>query len=113
VLQALAVGGDIDRIVQMARGDKDYEMRLAAMKALGPFGGQRNAPAIVEIYKAESDRRIKEAALGSLFVSGSAQALIDIARSEKDPELKKKAVSHLANMGSKEATQFLLEILNK
>ena len=73
-----------------------------------------NRPAqIVEIYKAESDRRMKEAALGALFVSGSDQALIEIARTEKDPELKKKAVSHLANMGSKEATAFLLEILNK
>ena len=50
---------------------------------------------------------------GALFVSGSDQALIEIARTEKDPELKKKAVSHLANMGSKEATAFLLEILNK
>ena len=41
------------------------------------------------------------------------QALIEIARAEKDPELKKKAVSQLANMHSKEATAFLLEILNK
>jgi len=40
-------------------------------------------------------------------------ALIDIAKSEKDPQLKKTAVSHLANMHSKEATAFLLEILNK
>jgi hypothetical protein len=113
VLNALAVGGEIDRIVEMARSDKDVEMRLAAMRALGPFGGPGKAQAVVEIYKAESDRRIKEAALGALFVSGSAQALVDIARAETDPRLKEKAVGHLANMGSKEATAYLLEILNK
>jgi HEAT repeat protein len=82
------------------------------MRALGPFGGPSSG-AIVEIYKTESDRRIREAALGALFVSGSATALIEIAKSEKDPELKKKAVAHLANMHSKEATAFLLEILSK
>ena len=99
--------------VEMAKSDKDVEMRLAAMRALGPFGGPSKAGAIVEIYKTESDRRIREAALGALFVSGNATALIEIARTEKDPELKKKAVSQLANMQSKEATAFLLEILNQ
>ena len=113
VLQALAVGGDTDRIVEMAKSDKDVEMRLAAMRALGPFGGPSKAGAIVEIYRTETDRRIREAALGALFVSGSATALIEIAKTEKDPELKKKAVSQLANMHSKEATAFLLEILNQ
>jgi hypothetical protein len=109
----LGVAGDSDRLVEVARSDKDPEMRLAALRLLGPFGGPSKGPTIVEIYKAESDPRVKEAALSALFVSNSVTALIDIAKSEKDPQLKKKAVSHLANMHSKEATAFLLEILNK
>jgi HEAT repeat protein len=113
VLQALAVSGETDRIVEMAKSDKDPEMRLAAMRALGPFGGPDKAGAIVGIYKAETDARMKEAALQALFVSGSASALVEIARAETDPKLKERAVSHLANMSSKEATAYLLEILSK
>jgi len=57
--------------------------------------------------------RLREAALQALFVQDNAKALIEIARTEKDPELRKQAVSHLSLMGSKEATAYLLEILNK
>jgi hypothetical protein len=113
VLQALAVGGDIDRIVELAKTEKDAELRLAAIRKLGPFGGRNAGGSLAEIYEAESDRRVREAVLQALFVSGNARALIDVARGEKDPELRKKAVAHLSNMGSKEATDFLLEILEK
>ena len=113
VLQALAVGGAIDRILEVAKTDKDPEVRLDAIRKLGIFGGKRGADALVETYKTESERRVREAALQGLFVQGNAHALIEVARTEKDPELKKKAVVHLSHMGSKEATDFLLEILNK
>ena len=100
-------------LVEVARSDKDPEMRLAAMRSLGPFGGPSKAAAIVEIYKAESDPPGEGGRAQRTLRVEQRTALIDIAKSEKDPQLKKKAVSHLANMHSKEATAFLLEILNK
>jgi len=111
LLQALGVGGGVDRLLEVARTEKDMEVRLEAIRMLGPFGGPDHA--IVEIYKGGSDPSVREAALQALFVQGNAKALIEIAKTEKDPELKKQAVSHLAVMGSKEATAFLLEILGK
>jgi HEAT repeat protein len=39
--------------------------------------------------------------------------LIDIARKESDPGLKREAVEALSRMKSKEANEFLLEILSK
>ena len=113
VLQALAVGGAIDRILEVAKAEKDPEIRLDAIQKLGIFGGKRGADAVMEMYKGETDRRVREAALQALFVQGNAPGLIEIARAEKDPELKKRAVTHLSHMGSKEATDFLIEILNK
>jgi len=113
VLQALAVGGAIDRILEVAKTEKDPEIRLDAIKKLGIFGGKRGGDAVTEMYKGETDRRVREAALQALFVQGNAPGLIEIARAEKDPELKKRAVTHLSHMGSKEATDFLIEILNK
>jgi hypothetical protein len=39
--------------------------------------------------------------------------IVEIARKESDPELKRDLVQMLSNMRSKEATDFLLELLNK
>ena len=38
---------------------------------------------------------------------------MNIARNEKDPQLRKTAVEKLSLMNSKDATDFMLEILNK
>jgi hypothetical protein len=42
---------------------------------------------------------------------GLRRALVTLARAEKNPEMKKDIVSKLANMKSKEATDYLLELL--
>jgi hypothetical protein len=50
----------------------------------------------------------------ALSNQGSAKQLVDVTRSEKDPELRKQGVTYLSQMrGSKEATDFLVELLNK
>jgi HEAT repeat protein len=110
ILQALGVGGGVDRLLEVARSEKDMDLRVDAIRMLGPFGGP--TPALLEMYKG-GDQRVREAVLQALFVQGNAKALIEIAKTETDPELRKKAVSHLSVMGSKEATAYLLEILNK
>jgi hypothetical protein len=48
-----------------------------------------------------------------LFVAGDAHDLVALARSEKDPAAKKNIVSKLAVMRNKEATDYMLELLNK
>jgi len=56
---------------------------------------------------------VKEEILNAYFIGGDAKDLIAAARMEKDPELKKKAVEKLSLMGSKEANEYLLELLQK
>jgi len=41
------------------------------------------------------------------------KALVDLARKEADPDLKVFAVRQLSTMKSKEATDYLVELLNK
>ena len=96
----------------MARTEKDPELRKAAIHSLGVMG-DRTGPVLLSIYSSDPDRDIRRQVLHALFVQGNVKALIQIARTEKDPELRKEAVSHLSHMGSKEATDFLLELLNK
>jgi len=51
--------------------------------------------------------------MNGVGVQGNGGAIVAIARGEKDPELKKAAVSKLSLMHSKEATDYLMELLQK
>jgi len=112
ILHALFVGGGADRLTEVARNEKDRELRKAALHSLGVMGS-RTADVLLSIYQSDPDPEIRKQVLHGLFVQGSVKPLIQIARTEKDPELRKQAVSHLSHMGSKEATDFLVELLNK
>ncbi len=65
------------------------------------------------LYAKETDRGVKEEILNAYFIGGNASGLINIAKTEKDPELRKKAVEKLSLMSSREARDYLMEILQK
>jgi HEAT repeat protein len=113
VLQALFVGGNAGRLVELSRTEKDPELRRDAIQHLGLVGSGEATAALEQLYAGDTDRRVRGAVLQAFFVQGNAKRLIEIARTEKDPELKRKAVQHLSVMGHPDATKFLLEILEK
>ena len=52
--------------------------------------------------------------LGTLGSSGAGKQLVDVTRGEKDPELKKAGLEWLGRMrGSKDATDYLIEVIGK
>ncbi len=63
------------------------------------------------MYSSDSDPAIRKEIINALFVQGNARAMVAIARKETDPELKKQIVQRLSNMGSKDATEYLMELL--
>ena len=113
ILQAFFLAGDSKRLVEAANGEKDPELRRAAIRNLGLINSADSAQALKAIYAKETDRDLREEVLNAYFLQGNASALVAIARSEKDPELKKVAVSKLSLMHSKEGTDYLMEILQK
>ncbi len=113
VLQGLFVAGNSDKILEIARTDKDPKLRLEAIRQLGPMGRSKSGEALTSLYAKESDPQIRREVLNGLFVQGNAAAIIDVARKETDPNLKREAVQRLSNMRSKEATDYLVELLNK
>jgi HEAT repeat protein len=80
---------------------------------MGASGGPAAIPSLLGIYSKSSDGESKEAAVQALFVAGDAHDLVALARTEKDPEVRKKIVGMLAVMHSKEATEYMMELLNK
>jgi HEAT repeat protein len=113
ILQAFFLAGESGKLVQVAQSEKDPELRRTAIRNLGLIHSDESAKALQTIYGRETDRGLKEEVLNAYFLQGNATALVAIAKSEKDSELKKVAVQKLSLMHSKEATDYLMELLQK
>jgi hypothetical protein len=113
LLQAFFLAGDATKLLEAAQTDKDPDLRRTAIRNLGLIHSDDSAKALQSIYAKESNREVKEEVLNSYFLQNNAAAIVAIARNEKDPELRKTAVSKLSIMHSKEATDYLMEILQK
>ena len=113
ILQAFFLAGDTTKLVDAAQNEKDPEVRRAAVRNLGLIGGDAAAGALQSIYARDTDRATREEVLNALFIQGNAKTLVVIARAEKDPELRKRAVEKLALMNSKDASDYMMELLQK
>jgi HEAT repeat protein len=111
ILQAMFVGGDADKLIELAKGEKDPELRKSAIHNLGLMKRAGTTEALTVIYAADGSTDIRKAVVNALFLQNNATALVALARGEKNPEMKKEIVSKLSNMKSKEATDYLLELL--
>ena len=111
IIRALFVGGASDKLLEIARTAKEPEVRREAIHNLGVMGADRSGEALASMYSSDSDPAIKKEIINALFVQGNARAMVAIARKETDPELKKQIVQKLSNMGSKDATEYLMELL--
>ena len=113
ILQALFIGGDVEKLIEVARTEKDPDLRGQAIHLLGVSGSQKTGELLVSIYQSETDVSLRKRAIEGLFVQNNAKALVDLARKETNPEMKKDIVSKLALMHSKEAQDYMMEILSK
>ena len=80
----------------------------AALHALADSGAM-----LVAMYPSEQDKQVRTAILGGIFQQGNAKALIEVSKKETDAGLKREAVRWLTMLKSPEATEYLMELLNK
>jgi len=109
ILQSLRSADDTDHILQAVKAEKNAELRAEGIRMLGSKANA--ADALVGIWGTEQDQQVKYAILDSLNAERDAKALVDLARKERDPQMKKEIVRRLSNMQSKEATDYLMELL--
>jgi len=102
-----------EALAALASSEQDPDLRRKAIRNLGASGGSAAAPALLALYSKSNDEESKKAALDGLFVAGDAHDLVALARSEKDLAAKKDIVSKLALMHNKEATDYMMELLNR
>jgi HEAT repeat protein len=109
----MAMGNNTTLLTNIARTEKDPELRRGAIRSLGMIGGKASGDTLVELYAAETDVNIKKTIIQALGMQDNATALVALARKESDSVLKRDIVNRLSHMSSKVATDYMLEILSK
>ncbi len=100
-------------LTEIEGSEQDAELRRKAIRNLGIAGGMSAAPALVATYEKNPDAETRRAAAQALFLANDAHDLVALARAEKDMELKKYLIGQLSLMHNREATDYMMEILNK
>ncbi|MDP1570189.1 MAG: HEAT repeat domain-containing protein [Vicinamibacterales bacterium] len=113
IQQAMFIGGDATRLLELARAEADVDLRRNAVRQLGIMSAEKTGTALLEIYARETDQGIKRAVIQALFIQNNAESLVALARRETDPAMKKAMVQQLSLMKSKVALDYLMEMLGK
>ena len=100
ILSAMQVSGNTARMIEIAKTEKDPDLRRLAVRNLGVMGGRTAGDALIEIYGVEKDPAIRRNVINSLFTQGNATALVALARKEPDITMKTEIVKRLSNMDS-------------
>jgi HEAT repeat protein len=112
IMQALFIAGDSDKLSQLARGEKDPDLRGEAIRRLGLMGS-KTGPLLMQLYNAESSTEVKHAVIDGLFVQSNSRALIELAKKETDRSLRREILQKLSVMGDEDAVQYMLQILEQ
>src|SRR5205085_9574408 len=107
------IGGSVDQLGEIARTERNPDLRSTAIRNLGLTGGTRSGPMLLTIYETDTNSEVRHAVINALFLQSNAKSLVDLARKEKDPDLKKQIISKLSIMGSKDAAEYLMELLRE
>jgi HEAT repeat protein len=111
ILQSYFQNGSSDKLGELARTEKDVDLRRTAIRDLGMMNRPETTEMLVAIYRSDSSPDVRREVVNSLFMHRDAKVLVDLARAEKDPSLKREIVSKLSMMKAPEATEYMLELL--
>jgi hypothetical protein len=95
ILGAFESARDKDRLLQIAKSEKDNDLRLHAIRLLGSMQGA--SADLWSLYGSESSPEIKQHILESLPSTGNLDKMLEVAKTEKDPKLRRFAIQNLAS----------------
>ncbi len=104
VLQALFLGHDREKLLAVAKQEKNPDLRRDAIQNLGLAGGSNE---LAELYRSEPSPDLRKAIIQGLFLAHAADRLGDLARAEKDPDVRRDAISKMGLMGKSTAPALL------
>ena len=97
----------------VAKSSSDPDLQLQALKYLQMLGGAEDKKVLSDVYAVSKDRDVKLRVIEALYSQGDAKTLVEMARRETDVDMRKRIVERLSRMKAKEATDYMLELINK
>jgi tetratricopeptide (TPR) repeat protein len=98
-------------LADYAKGSANPDLQIRAMRYMGMSGTPETQQLLVTVYSSSTDASVKRAVVQSLFMAGASAKMIELARKERDPEMKKTIVQYLSLMDSKDATDYMMELI--
>jgi hypothetical protein len=115
-IRYIAISGNKDarqQLLSIYSPSNDINVKKQIVRSLGIMPAAESGDSLVSIYSSEQDLSIKRDACNALFVQNNAKALVALARKESNMALKQDLVQKLSVMHSKDATAYLMEVLQE
>jgi len=107
VLKSYMIAGDRTRLLALAKGESNAELRADAVMQLGVIGARNE---LTELYGSEQSVEVRKKILQAMFIGGNSEKLAEIARNEKVLELKVTAIRNLGLLGGGRTGDLLLSL---
>jgi hypothetical protein len=111
IIRGMVAGGNVGSLTRLATSEKDPALRRTAIRNLGLMGSVKTSETLRSIYTSDRDAEVRMEVIDALMIQQNATVLVALARAEKDAALKRRIVERLSVMKSKEATDYMLELL--
>jgi HEAT repeat protein len=109
VLKSYMISGDRARLLALAKGESNSELRQDAVMQLGVIGARNE---LTELYAGEPSIEVRKKILQAMFIGGNSEKLGEIARNEKVLDLKVTAIRNLGLLGGGRSGELLLSLYN-
>jgi HEAT repeat protein len=111
IIRGMVASGNVGSLTKLATSEKDPALKRTAIRNLGAMGSAKTSETLRSIYTGDTNPEVRTAVIEALFIQQNATALVALARAEKDPAMKRRIVERLSIMKSKEASDYMLELL--
>ena len=106
ILEGYMINGDLDRMVDVARNEKDIRLRRMAIEFLAASGEVRK---LEELIGDSSSPEFQNLLLEAYMISGEKEPVLKIARGDGPAELRRTAIEFLGMMGESDALMELYQ----
>lgn len=107
LIQAYAIAGDIDSLMEIAQSDVRPDIRQRAIRAIGVTGGNVAGETLVRLYRNSDDEMVRAAVLEGLMVADDEERMLALFRASTDDREKRRMLRMLVSMDSDAALDII------
>lgn len=111
IILALFVSGRADRLVELARNEKELELRGNIVRHLGLMGPARSGEGLRALYVADGNPESRRQVVSALAAQQNLTALVALARAEQNRAARKALVEQVMQMRPRQSPGDLAELV--